>query len=169
MQQLQTVRSDSSDPKLQFKEVMGFRTQVVTHLFPVKKGGRSLHQNKPSLAPGSGSDPSSCSPSLLSAIPQHVKGWNRTRLCFTLEEKTWVESEILAHLTVISTCGSGWFCRLSHKSAFPLGVEVEICCSPQHTGRFALMPLLCGFVCSGAEQRTAALIAELWVAQTRFT
>lgn len=68
MQQLQTVRSDSSDPKLQFKEVTGFRTQVVTHLFPVKKGGCSLHQNKPSLAPGSGSDPSSCSPSSALAL-----------------------------------------------------------------------------------------------------
>lgn len=55
-------------PNNNLKKLCGFWAQFETHLFPVKKGGCSLHQDKPSLALGTQSDPSSSFPSSALAI-----------------------------------------------------------------------------------------------------
>lgn len=155
MQKLQTVRSASSGPKQQFEEFMWFLSTICDSPFCCK-GGR------PFSAPGTNPAcpreqplipvlPLPALPSLL-AIPQQGKGWNGTRLCFTLERKTQAESEILLHLTIISTHGPGLFHGSRQKSTFPFGVEVEIRCSPPAhrevwSHAFAVPSRRCGGTC----------------------
>lgn len=133
VQQLQTVRSASSGPKQQFKEVTWFPSTICDSPFCCKEGRSFSAPGTNSTCPREQSlipvPPLPALP-LLSAIPQRVKGWDRKRLCFTLEGKTSAESEILAHLTIISAHGPGSFHGSWQKSTFPFCMEAEICCSP---------------------------------------
>lgn len=133
VQQLQIVRSASTGPKQQFKEAMWFLSTIWDSPFSCKEGRMFSAPGTNPASPWEQSlipvPPFPALPSL-SAIPQQVKGWNRMRLCFTLEGQTWAESEILVHLTIISTHGPGLFHGLRQKSTFPFVIEVEICCSP---------------------------------------
>lgn len=98
---------------------------------------------------------------------------------FYLEGKTWTESEILAHLTVISSHRYALFHGSRQKSAFPFDIDVEISRTPPACREVGLVPLpcccssligwLCAFGASWAKHLNALWISELWIAQTEFT
>lgn len=124
-QHLPTIRSASGGLKQQFWGAW-FLAVVCDLPFPSRKRSCAM-----GMVPGSSQVwfPPPSSAFAVSCSPAR-QGVQSEEVVFYLEGKTWTQSEILAHFTVISSHRPALFHGLRQKSTFPFDIDVEISRTP---------------------------------------